>query len=1270
MFVLRTLRVAWLSVAILLVALAFTLSAVRLLLPGMSEYKAQIESVARNFLQRPVQIGSLDAAWHGLSPVLKLNQVVIEDQQFPNGELTIAEVQVALDVSGSLMQRRWLTAGIRFIGIGLSLETDLKNRRKVDWELEPFNWLLQQESIALEEVKIDWTDAGLFEQPVQLTGLSLKLVNEGRRHQFLLQTDLPASLGERLKIAADLNGQGTDYQDWRGRVYLETRSLALDTVEQVLTEASFSASGRMDLELWAGIRDSQLDWGSGSFLIHDALFENTTADAQSIGADLLSSAFSLQSTPTGWEAGLRKFELHRDNRIVWPSSEVNLHIDTGTELRIRGNASMLDLDELHSLTPLLPWVDADALLMLDRLEPEGLLREAEFEFNYTEGAAPRFSARAKIEDLQFAANAGQPGISGLSGWLEGNLQSGYLHLDSAHASLRLPTVFSAALDLTHLAGVVHWQRYADLFRIESRHLRVESGELGLLARWQLDWSYDMPSPWLDMQLAVDDFPLTQVRNRLPEKVMPAKAAAWLKQAFAAGTATNIRVLLQGRVDQMPFDDGEGRFESRFDFEDAVLNYHPDWGRLDEMDGSALFVGRSMKITGTSGRIQDSPVKRVVAVIKNLKKPWLQIEGTVGGTLPGMLEYTSNSPLGRKFGGFIERLDSGGDARLQLELHIPLVRSLGRVRVNGVVALEHNDLILKGEDIRFNDIQGILRFTQKGLSADKLQARLLDRPVLVSVSQQGADARTKTVVDIRGKLGVIELLPEITMLAPHIEGMTEWQALLEIQNQPQPGQPALELQLRSDLKGVAIDLPHPFTKQAAESREFRLIGVPGQESRYPLKISYGKHINAAVLLAANKPGVYKANVRFGGGIAQLPDQQEIHLSGRLDELDLGSWVSLFSANTGGDDKVPALTVDLAVDKFLLAGKQVKDVSAESRMPDPWHFQLRGEGASGWVRWVFADRARPARLMANLQHLVLMSQETSQDSESSALKQPNTLPGMDISIDALNWSQRELGSIKLVGKRSRYGISFETLEMHSNAIGFKGQGAWLNIDGQQSTRFNAAIDGGKLGELTDLLGTGSAIKGGKLSGDIVANWLGSPADFSPATVEAEFNLRAEDGRLLSVDKGGAGKLLSLFSLNSLQRRLTLDFTDVYKEGFSFDKMQGRFVITEGNAFTNDFTIKGTSATIEVDGRTGLVAQDYDQRVTVTPQVSSTLPIAGAIAGGPVVGAAVFLADKLVGDKFNRITRVRYQVSGSWDKPVYKRLEHKSRAGNDVGIEVDEP
>jgi uncharacterized protein YhdP len=137
------------------------------------------------------------------------------------------------------------------------------------------------------------------------------------------------------------------------------------------------------------------------------------------------------------------------------------------------------------------------------------------------------------------------------------------------------------------------------------------------------------------------------------------------------------------------------------------------------------------------------------------------------------------------------------------------------------------------------------------------------------------------------------------------------------------------------------------------------------------------------------------------------------------------------------------------------------------------------------------------------------------------------------------------------------------------------------------------------------------------------------------------------------GAAGKLLNLFNLNSLQRRLALDFRDVFKEGFSFNSLGGQLVIMDGEVYTSNFEIAGSSALIEISGRTGLVEQDYDQLITVIPQVSSSLPLAGAIAGGPAVGVAVFIADKLVGERFNRMNQVQYKVTGSWDDPVYEKL-----------------
>jgi uncharacterized protein YhdP len=302
--------------------------------------------------------------------------------------------------------------------------------------------------------------------------------------------------------------------------------------------------------------------------------------------------------------------------------------------------------------------------------------------------------------------------------------------------------------------------------------------------------------------------------------------------------------------------------------------------------------------------------------------------------------------------------------------------------------------------------------------------------------------------------------------------------------------------------------------------------------------------------------------------------------------------------------------------------------------------------------------PSQLLARLDHLYINSSAETGETQPREL-QPQMLPELNVEIGDLRWGERDFGAATVVSRRTGSGVGFETLKLESPAITLDGSGSWQVHNGVPGSRFHFLITRGNLERLSKLLNSGaSSIKGGKLKGDIQLAWPGSPVDFSLSSMEGEFDLEARDGRLEDVDEG-AGKLLSLFSLNSLQRRLSLDFSDVVKEGLSYDIMKGHFVVMDGDAFTDDFTLEGTSVNIEVSGRTGLVNHDYNQLVTVTPQLTSTLPIAGAIAGGPLVGAAAFVADKLVGDSFNRLTQVQYQVTGSWDHPVYVKLKkHKPK------------
>ena len=785
----RILHICWWTVAGVIVTLAVALSVVRLLLPGMSEYREQIEEVAANVFKRPVSIGSLDAAWHMFSPVLKLNKVVVTDPQLPGGQLVIDEVEVALDLVDSLLQRRLLTAGVKVIGTRLELETDIRHPPHLLPLRAVLDWLLAQDSMALEKVQLTWRDPGLFDAALRLTDASARLVNAGGRHQVSLEGKLPMSLGNAINIAADLHGPGRDVSQWRGTLYLKATDLQLSAFRPVMADTGVMAGGAVNLELWLGLQETRPVWGSGSLAWQKPVIVNQSADAQGISADSLSADFHWRQRDGNWRVGITRFALQREAQPVWPASSFDLVVATGDELRLQGRASLLVLDELNSVLPLLPWVNGDALAMLQRVQPSGLLRDTDFEFRYRAGEAPDFALRGAIENLTLAASGGLPGVTGVSGRVEGNLQAGRLQLETSHGELVVPRVFPQAVELTSLNGEVEWQRFSDGFRIASRRLHVESGPLQLDSRWQMDWSYDQAAPWLDLQLAADELPLTAVRDYLPAKVMPHAAVSWLQRAFLAGTASNARMLLQGRLDQMPFDAHQGRLEARFDFADVELDYHPGWGQLEELGGQAVFSGRTMRISGDTGRIQDSPVERVVAVINDLRMPVLDIDGTVGGTLAGMLEYVRSSALKERFGSLVANIDASGDARLQLHLGIPLKHSLGTTRVSGEVTLQGNDLLPRRGETGLSDIYGKLHFTGDSIKVKKARARLLGQPVEVTVYKQDDAGAAKTVVNIQGQLKLVDQVKQRqSPLTAWLHGDASWQVLFNIQNQELPDTP--------------------------------------------------------------------------------------------------------------------------------------------------------------------------------------------------------------------------------------------------------------------------------------------------------------------------------------------------------------------------------------------------------------------------------------------------------------------------------------------------
>jgi uncharacterized protein YhdP len=127
-----------------------------------------------------------------------------------------------------------------------------------------------------------------------------------------------------------------------------------------------------------------------------------------------------------------------------------------------------------------------------------------------------------------------------------------------------------------------------------------------------------------------------------------------------------------------------------------------------------------------------------------------------------------------------------------------------------------------------------------------------------------------------------------------------------------------------------------------------------------------------------------------------------------------------------------------------------------------------------------------------------------------------------------------------------------------------------------------------------------------------------------------------------------LLGLLSLRELPSRLMLHFGDVFKSGFGFDSVTANFRLENGSAYTRDMVITAPAARIVMQGRTGFRARDYDLTVDVTPHVGGTLPVVGAVIGGPVGAAAGLVVQGLIGKGLNKAAGSIYRVTGTWDKP----------------------
>jgi uncharacterized protein (TIGR02099 family) len=727
------------------------------------------------------------------------------------------------------------------------------------------------------------------------------------------------------------------------------------------------------------------------------------------------------------------------------------------------------------------------------------------------------------------------------------------------------------------------------------------------------------------------------------RYMPVSAPvtqAWLKRALLAGESKDTRFRLKGPLKEFPFaGDKNGLFEVTTKLSGITIDFADGWPPITGINGDAVFRGDRMEAHASAGASLGLQLSGVQASIAELGKhdEHLLVKGVVQGATPDFLRYTAATPLASHINRFTEGMKAVGDARLDLELDLPLLRARDST-VKGELTVRNNQVTLDSRLPPFENFGARIAFTERDFNVRDGRALMFGEPLSFEASNQ---ADGGIVASVAGTLDVdkARAVWKHRVLA-FLDGQTSWRGTIGVRNK------IATLRFDSNLVGLKSTLPPPFAKAAAAGLPLRveLRERPGRQG--VLAVNLDKVASAQMLLDASAPGGVARGMISLGGAATLPPLGGLWLRGSLDVVDTDAWQDLLS--DGSADVQPGFAgVDLQIGILDVNRRQFHDLKVKAtREDDEWQATLDSREVAGALSWTAGG---DGKLAARLSKFALPPITTEIHAGRPAPTE-RRLPSVDLVADSFTYEGKDLGRLSVLAQPEASGWQLQHLEVANPDSKFSMNGHWALWE-MSRTDVTVRLDVADIGKFLTRLGWPDAMRGGKATLEGPISWSGNPTRLDIPSLSGQLKLEAKDGRFRQIEPGVA-KLLGILSLQALPRRVTLDFRDVFSKGFSFDRISANVKITSGVAETQDFSMQGSAAHVAMRGQVDLARETQSLVVRVSPSLSEGIAIAGAIVN-PAIGVAALIAQKALKDPFSQIASFEYAVSGTWADPVIERV-----------------
>ena len=741
-----------------------------------------------------------------------------------------------------------------------------------------------------------------------------------------------------------------------------------------------------------------------------------------------------------------------------------------------------------------------------------------------------------------------------------------------------------------------------------------------------------------------------------------------------------------------------------------------WPALSDITTELVFNRAGLEVNGVVAKVEGLPGMQVVkadARIANLMdSAAVDVQAHLAGPVNQALVFVNTSPLAAMTSNVLAKTVASGPADYRLRLSLPL-NDINNTTVQGSVTLPGNDVQFTPETPPLTRLKGLVTFTEAEFNVPSAQAQMLGGDVRFEggmkpagpAAAPDAELEAGTVFKAQGTATAEALrqaknLGLASRLAQNATGVTAYTAVLGFRRD------IAEVTIASDLQGMALSLPAPLNKTADAALPFRFENtllreslVPGQKLQDQLIFSAGNivAVQFARDISAAQPRVIRGSIAVGlepGESAPLPDAG-VTANIKLDSFNVDAWEKVFSsAAATSPPGVLVATPDAAqqaqsylpsqiairAKELLVSGRKLnKLVIGGTRDGSTWRANVDATQLNGYLEFRQPGSAAAGRIFARLSRLSL-GQGTAADVENILAGQPASIPALDIVVDDLELRGKKLGRIEIDavnqastaspsdGSGGEWRLNKFNVIMPEAVLTATGNWDAANAETldtgprvqrtaaeRRRTVMNFKLDIADSGLLLTRLGMADMVRRGKGKMEGQVAWAGSPLSFDYPSMSGKFDVNIESGQFLKADPGLA-KLLGVLSLQSLPRRLTLDFRDVFSEGFAFDFVRGDVAINKGVASTNNLQMKGINAAVLMEGSADIARETQSLKVVVIPEINAGTASLIATIINPAIGLGTFLAQYFLRRPLMEAATQEFLIDGSWADPKITKTEKK--------------